>query len=209
MPDMSKKVDGYGLAKIRDWAKKKFLSQSVAEKKKTARTTITLSPTGWSGSGPYTQVVSLTGANITANSKIDLQPTPAVLAQLMEDDVTGLVPTNDNGTVTITALGAAPTTALSIQATITETKSALSSIAVTSQATKRNYTAGEALDLSGLVVTATYVDNTTADVTEGCTFSPENGATLSTVGTQTVNVTYNESGVSAATSFNVTVGAAA
>lgn len=81
----------------------------------------------------------------------------------------------------------------------------LSSIAVTTQPTKTSYDVGDTLDLTGVVVTATYSDSTTADVTGSCTFSPANGATLSTEGTQTVSVSYTEGGVTVTTSFGVTV----
>ncbi len=80
----------------------------------------------------------------------------------------------------------------------------LSSIAVTTQPTKTEYTVGDALDLTGCVVTATYSDNTTANVTSSCTFSPANGAKLETAGTQKVSVSYE--GKTA--SFDVTVKAA-
>ena len=80
----------------------------------------------------------------------------------------------------------------------------LSSIAVTTQPTKTEYTVGDALDLTGCVVTATYSDNTTANVTSSCTFSPANGAKLETTGTQNVSVSYENK----TTSFNVTVKAA-
>lgn len=80
----------------------------------------------------------------------------------------------------------------------------LSSIAVTTQPTKTEYTVGDALDLTGCVVTATYSNNSTANVTSSCTFSPANGATLATAGTQKVSVSYETK----TTSFDVTVKAA-
>lgn len=47
-----------------------------------------------------------------------------------------------------------------------------SSVAVTHAPTKTAYNVGETFDPTGLVVTATYADGTTEDVTDGCTFSP-------------------------------------
>jgi len=65
----------------------------------------------------------------------------------------------------------------------------LESIAITTQPTKTVYAKGEAIDLSGLVVTATYSDGTTVTLS----ISEENisGFDTSTVGTKTVTVTYN------------------
>ena len=81
------------------------------------RCTISLSQ-GWQGTGPYTQAVSIAAG--TANSKVDLQPEAAVLSQLLADGVTALYIGNDNGVFTAYAIGAAPTVALTLQATITE-----------------------------------------------------------------------------------------
>lgn len=85
----------------------------------------------------------------------------------------------------------------------------LVSIAVTTQPTKTEYDVGDTLDLTGIVVTASYSDGTTADVTSSCTFSPANGSTLSTAGTQTVTASYTEDGVTYTDGFSVSVLAAA
>ena len=76
----------------------------------------------------------------------------------------------------------------------------LSSIAVTTMPTKTTYTENENLDLTGIVITATFEDGVTADITNACTFNPADGTQLTTLGTITVDVDYY--GVS--TSFNVT-----
>ena len=78
----------------------------------------------------------------------------------------------------------------------------LETIAVTTQPTKTEYEIGEQLDTAGLVVTATYSDQSTADVTSQCTFS---GFESETAGEKTVNVFFENH----STSFNVTVKAAA
>ena len=80
----------------------------------------------------------------------------------------------------------------------------LSSIAITTQPTKRNYTTGETLNLSGMVVKATFNSGNTAVVTSYTT-SPANGSTLSTNGTITVTVSYSENGVTKTASTTVTV----
>ena len=52
------------------------------------------------------------------------------------------------------------------------------------------YAQYDALDLTGMVVTATFADGVTANVTAAVNASPANGATLSSSGTQTVTISY-------------------
>ena len=85
---------------------------------------------------------------------------------------------------------------------------ALSSIAITTQPTKRTYTEGESLSLSGMVVTATYTDDSTGTVT-GWTASPANGSTLSTVGTKIITISYSEGEIIKSATVSVTVEAGA
>ena len=84
--------------------------------------TISIS-TSWTGSGPYTQIVTVTGATITSNSKVDIQLTAAQITQLISDNVISVFVENNNGTLTFYAIGAAPTTAMSIQCTVMEVQS--------------------------------------------------------------------------------------
>lgn len=76
-----------------------------------------------------------------------------------------------------------------------------SSVAVTHAPTKTAYNVGETFDPTGLVVTATYADGTTEDVTDGCTFSP----TVMTASTTAVTITYQRAGVTVTTTQAVTV----
>lgn len=78
---------------------------------------ITLPVASWTGSDPYTQTVTITG--VTAKSRIDLNPSAAVLAAAMEGGY-GLIIGNNNGTVTVYAVGAKPTAAITVQVSITE-----------------------------------------------------------------------------------------
>lgn len=80
----------------------------------------------------------------------------------------------------------------------------LESIAVTTPPAKTTYTVGEALDLTGLVITATYSDGSTTEVT-GYTALPAEGSTLDTEGTVTVEISYTEGDVTENTSFDVEV----
>lgn len=80
----------------------------------------------------------------------------------------------------------------------------LSSIAITTAPTKTVYYEGDALDLSGIVVTATYSDGSEVNVTEDCTFSPVNGATLSTENTD-VTVSFTDDEVTKTADVAITV----
>jgi hypothetical protein len=73
----------------------------------------------------------------------------------------------------------------------------LSSIAVTTQPTNKTYIAGENFDPTGMVVTATYSDSSTADVTSSCTYEPS----PLTQGTTSVTVSYTE-GTTVTTTVN-------
>ncbi|MEE3450018.1 MAG: bacterial Ig-like domain-containing protein, partial [Acutalibacteraceae bacterium] len=64
---------------------------------------------------------------------------------------------------------------------------AVTSIAVTTQPTKKSYYIGEALDTTGIKITATYNNGSTKDVTSSVTYS---GFDSSTAGEKTVTVTY-------------------
>lgn len=76
-----------------------------------------------------------------------------------------------------------------------------SSVAVTHAPTKTTYNVGETFDPTGLVVTATYADGTTEDVTDGCTFSP----TVMAASTTAVTIKYQRAGVTVTTTQAVTI----
>lgn len=85
------------------------------------RESITLS-TSWSGLNPYTQSVTLSsGASITGNTKVDIQPDATVIAQMVEDGTQALYIENNNGTLTAYAIGGRPTASLTVQITYYET----------------------------------------------------------------------------------------
>ena len=79
------------------------------------------------------------------------------------------------------------------------------SIAVTTPPTKTEYIVGDTLDLTGIAVTATYNNGTTSDVTASCTYSPANGATLSSADVDTVNISYTDSGTTLTTTQTISV----
>ena len=77
-------------------------------------------------------------------------------------------------------------------------------IEVTTSPTTVNYTEGDALDLTGLVVTATFDDGSTMDVTSQCNISPAAGTVLATTDTS-VNISYTYKGVTRSTAQIIVV----
>ena len=81
-------------------------------------------------------------------------------------------------------------------------------IEVTTSPTTVEYTEGDSLDLTGLIVTATFSDGTTEDVTSQCIMSPADGTVLATTDTS-VNISYTYKGVTRSTAQIIVVEAAA
>lgn len=109
------------------------------------------------------------------------------------------------GSVTVQASQAASGkyNAKTATATITVNEAlTLSSIAITTPPTKTAYEAGETFDKTGMVVTATYSDASTDDVTAGCTFSPSAALTTSD---DEITVSYTEGGVTKTATQAITV----
>ena len=77
----------------------------------------------------------------------------------------------------------------------------LSGISISKLPNKLSYLIGEQLDLTGIVVSASYSDGSSKDVSSLVTGS----ADLSSAGAKTVTVTFSENGVSSSTSFAITV----
>lgn len=75
------------------------------------------------------------------------------------------------------------------------------SASIKTPAEKLTYTAGEEVDLTGLVLEITYTDESTADVSEGITASPTEVA----ADTTSITVTYTEGDVSVSTGYDITV----
>lgn len=79
---------------------------------------VTLTAIGWNGSGNlFSQVVSIDG--VTANSQVDLTPSVEQLAIFHEKDL-AFVTENEDGVVTVYAIGQKPENDYTIQVTITE-----------------------------------------------------------------------------------------
>ena len=78
---------------------------------------ISLPTASWTGSDPYTQTVTISGSTITANTKVDIQPSEEVYDQLVADNVGYLAIKNVNGTLTAVAKGGKPSVDLTVQVT--------------------------------------------------------------------------------------------
>lgn len=83
-----------------------------AKQDKISKGTVTLS-TSWTGNDPYSQVITISGS--TQYSKIDLQPSAAVIEEMINDGVIAIWVENDNGVLTAYALGGEPSSALTMQ----------------------------------------------------------------------------------------------
>ena len=82
--------------------------------------TITLPVSSWVGdTEPYSQAVTL--SDVTVNSKIDIQPNIIQLSDLLANGI-ALQAINEDGVVTVYAIGGKPTIDYDIQVFITETE---------------------------------------------------------------------------------------
>lgn len=93
--------------------------QVAAKADKAKLASISLPVESWvEESDKWKQAVTISGT--TTNSKVDLQPDAAVIAQMSDDGTVALYISNDNGVLTANAVGEKPAVELTIQATITE-----------------------------------------------------------------------------------------
>lgn len=79
-------------------------------------------------------------------------------------------------------------------------------VSISATKTKTTYEVGEAFSTSDVIVTATYEDSTTANVTAGATIGTVD---TSSEGEKTLNISYTEGGITKTTSIAITVSAAA
>ena len=80
--------------------------------------TVTLKASDWLGdASPFSQVVAI--GDVTSLTKVDLQPTLGQLDALYRQSV-GFFTVNEDGVVTVYAVGSKPTEDFTIQVTMTE-----------------------------------------------------------------------------------------
>ena len=82
----------------------------------------------------------------------------------------------------------------------------LESIAVTTPPTQTEYYVGDVLDLSGIIVTATYDDETTEDVTSQCVYSPADGDEVS-LDDEAITISYTAGGTTRTATQEISVNA--
>lgn len=76
--------------------------------------------TSWTGSDPYTQIVTLSGLDITGTTRVDACADGDTIAALKSYGVRQLYISNDGGTLTAVAIGGRPTAAVTIQVYVTD-----------------------------------------------------------------------------------------
>ena len=64
--------------------------------------------------------MTVTGAVVTANSRVEIQPSPAQISTLLSAGTRALQVENNNGTLTVYAIGTPPGSAMTVQCTVEE-----------------------------------------------------------------------------------------
>ncbi len=110
------KGDGEGTVTAAEETKVELVeltADSIGASPKSRILNITLPTASWTGSGPYTQTITISGG--TANTKVDIMFNDTVYQQMVDDQVGYLAIANNSGTFTATASGGQPSVDLSIQ----------------------------------------------------------------------------------------------
>ena len=166
-------------------------------------------------SGTTSAVATLTYSNFTNIEDVSVSSSDTSVIP-----VANCVLTNSNQTLTITQNGVDGSSTITVEAidsdlevyscdiaiTVVDNSITLTKIEVTNEPDNTVYTEGDTLDLTGLVVTATFSDESTDIVTTSCEFLPDDGDVLSTTDDE-VLISYTYAGVEKETSFEITVNA--
>ena len=103
------------------WTAAHWTSITIANGVQPRKGKITMSSGSWSGSGPWTQTVTVSGATVYAKSIVSLQPDATVYNHMVSVGCAAIFVTNNNGTLTATAIQKKPTSNLTVQCTVMET----------------------------------------------------------------------------------------
>lgn len=107
--------------------------------------------TSWSGDDPYTSTVTLTGYTVTGNTMVSVLPSSDVIEQMVADGTTNIFISNNNGTLTANAIGAAPTAAMTLQVLCTESDVTADLASLPAIVGDGVFTSLQATDLTGAV----------------------------------------------------------
>lgn len=102
----------------KDEGSKKLITLEDVQSLLPKSTIVSIPAANWTGDAvPYSQVISVN--EVTANSKVDLQPSAIQIVEMQNDDI-ALMTENNDGVITVYALGSKPTVNYTMQALITE-----------------------------------------------------------------------------------------
>lgn len=145
-------------------------------------TTLSVSPTSFSLTEGDSQVLSI---NTNASDYSYTISDDSIISFDKEaSKVTALKAGNAN--LVFTAQAGYTSATVTVSITVVAKTAVLKGISVTTNPTKMSYYVGDAFDKSGMAVTATYDDGSTAIITD-YTYSP---STLSNVGSETITISY-------------------
>lgn len=146
---------------------------------------------------------TLSTSDIVTTATFTDTTTATVQGTYDTQNVNMLVAGTYNIGVSYTFNGVTKTTTVSITVVETQTKALASISAVKTTIT---YTVNDTLSTSDIVVTATYTDSTSANVTASAVYDTSN-VDMTTAGTYTIGVSYTEDGVTKTATITITVSA--
>lgn len=103
------------------WNSSKWTAITIASGFQPRVGSIYMAASSWSGSGPWTQTVTVSGTTVYAKSMVSLQPNATAYAHMVSVGCAAIFITNNNGTLTATAVQKKPTSNLTVQCTVMET----------------------------------------------------------------------------------------